>query len=64
MSHTPIRQVVEFKYQHFWRMEGISWLAWGEEPVAKTLILDDKCRAKRATEYGAREKEAKCGVAV
>jgi len=38
------------------------WLAPGEEPAVKTIILDDKSTAKRAAQRWAREKEAKAVV--
>jgi hypothetical protein len=42
----------------------MSWPAPGEEPVVKTIILDDDGAAKRAVQFWAREKEAKVGAGV
>jgi len=42
----------------------MSWPALGEEPVVKTIILDDKSTAKRAAQGWASEKEAKVGAGV
>jgi len=63
-SGTPICRVVERDHDHGWTTEGMSWPAPGEEPGVKTIILDDKSTAKRATQHWAKEKEAKVGVGV
>jgi len=42
----------------------MSWPAPGEEPVVKTVILDDKSTAKSAAQRWAREKKAKVGAGV
>jgi hypothetical protein len=40
----------------------MTWPAPGEEPVVKTIILDDKSTAKKAARRWATEKEAKVGA--
>jgi len=42
----------------------MSWPAPGEEPVVKTIILDDEGTAKRVVQRWAKEKEAKVGAGV
>jgi len=44
--------------------EGMSWPAPGEEPVFKTIKLDDDVTANRAAQLWIREKEAKVRVGV
>ena len=63
-SGTPICRVVGIEHEHGRTTEDMSWPAPGEEPVVKTIILDDKSTAKRAVQRWAREKEAKVGVGV
>jgi hypothetical protein len=63
-SGTPICRVVEIEHEHGRTTEDMSWPAPGEEPVVKTIILDDKSTAKRAAQRWAREKEAKVGAGV
>jgi len=42
----------------------MSWPAPGEEAVVKTILLDGKCKAKKATQCWARDKEAKIEAGV
>jgi hypothetical protein len=63
-SGTPICRVVEIEHEHGRTTEDMSWPAPGEEPVVKTIILDDKSTAKKAAQRWAREKEAKVGAGV
>jgi hypothetical protein len=49
-SDTPICPVVEREREHECTTEGMSWPAPGEEPVVKTIILDDEGTAKRAVQ--------------
>jgi len=64
LSGTPVCRVVEIAHEHGWTTEGMSWLAPSEEPVVKTIILDDESTAKRAAQCWAREKEAKVRAGV
>jgi len=57
-SGTPIGRVVETEHEHGRTTEGMCWPAPGEEPVVKTIILDDKSTAMSAPQPLAREKEA------
>jgi len=43
------------EYEHGRTTEDMSWPAPGEEPVVKTIILDDESTAKRAAQRWARE---------
>ena len=52
---TPICRVVETEHAHGRTTEGMSWLALGEEPVVKTIILEHKSIAKSTTQRWARE---------
>jgi len=63
-SGTPICRVVEIEREQGWTTKGMSWPAPGEEPVVKTIILDDDGAAKRAVQCWAKEKEAKVRVGV
>jgi len=63
-SSTPICPVIEIEYEHGRTTEDMSWPAPGEEPVVKTIILDDQCTAKKAAQHWARQKEAKVGAGV
>jgi len=63
-SSAPICRVVEIEHKHGQTTEDLSWLALGEEPVVKTILLDDNSTAKRAAQCWAREKEVKVGVGV
>jgi hypothetical protein len=60
----PICRVVEKEYAHGCTTNGMSWMAPGEEPVVKTIILNDDTQAKRAAQRWAREKEPKVGAEV
>jgi len=52
------------EHEHGRTTEDMSWPAPGEEPVVKTIILDNKSTAMRAAQRWAREKEAKVGAGV
>jgi len=64
LSGTPICPVIETEHQSSWATEGMSWSAPGEEPVVKTIILDDKSTVKSAAHSWARENEANDGEGV
>jgi ribonuclease HI len=64
LSGKPIYRVVETEHVYGQTTNGMSWPAPGEEPVVKTITLDDKCTAKSAAQRWATEKEAKPGAGV
>jgi len=57
-SGAPICRVVMPEHEHGQSTEGMNWPASGEEPVVRTIILDDDTTAKGAMQHWAREKEA------
>jgi len=63
-SGAPICRAVKKEHNHGRTTEGMNWPAPGEEPVVRTIILDDDTAAKRAAQRWAREKEAKVGAGV
>jgi hypothetical protein len=63
-SGTPICGVVEFEHEHGRTTEGMSWPAPGQEPVVKTIILDDQRTPKSAAQCWMSEKEAKVRAGV
>jgi len=63
-SSTPKHRVAEIKHKQSQRAEGMSWPPPVEEPVVKTILLDDKGTAKRAVQCWATEKEVTVGAAV
>ena len=52
------------EHDHGRTTDGTSWPVLGEEPVVKTITLEDKRIAKSAAQRWAREKEAKVGVGI
>jgi len=61
-SGTPICGVVEMEYMHGQKTSDMSWPAPGEEPVVKTIKLDDKRTANRASAMlGKREESESWG---
>jgi len=63
-SGTPMCRVVEIEHEHGRTTEDMNGPAPGEEPVVKTIILDNNSTAKRAAQCWAREKEVKVGAGV
>jgi len=63
-SSTPKHRVAEIKHKQSQRAEGMSWPPPVEEPVVKTILLDDKGTAKRAVQCWATEKEVTVGAGV
>jgi hypothetical protein len=63
-SGTPICQLVDTGHEHARTTKGMSCPAPGDEPVVKSIILDDKSTAKSAARRWAREKDAKVRVGV
>jgi hypothetical protein len=63
-SSTPISRVVETEHSHRRSTEALSLLPLGEEPVVKSIILDDKWTAKRAAQRWVRETAAKVRAGV
>jgi len=63
-SGVPICRVVWKVHEHGRTTEARNWPAPGEEPVVRTIILDDTTAAKSVAQHWAREKEAKIGVGV
>jgi len=62
-SGAPICRAVKKQHEHGQTTEGMNWPAPCEEPVVRTIILDDDhTAAKRAAQCWAREKEAKVGA--
>jgi len=63
-SGAPICRVVRKEHEHGRTIEGMSWLAPGEEPAVMTTILDNSAAAKSATQRWASEEEAKIRAGV
>jgi len=61
-SGAPICRAVRKAHEHGRTTKGMNWPALGEEPVVRTIILDDTTAAKSAVQRCAREKEAKVGA--
>jgi hypothetical protein len=57
-SGTPLCRVIEIEHEHGQTTEGMRWLALGEEPVVKTIILVEISIAKCTVQCWAREKIA------
>ena len=57
-SGEPICRGVKKEHEHGLTTTGMNWLAPGEDPVVRTIILDDDTAAKRVTQCWAREKLA------